>query len=192
MKNILLIFGHPNKKSFCDALMQEYIKGVSESHNNLKLLYLTDMKFNKILEFGYSGLQELEPDLINAQLLIKWADHLVFVYPNWWYTQPALLKAFIDRVLLPDFAFKYSKTLNGIKHEKLLINKSASLIVTMDTPVWYYKFILGDPGYKMMNNSLDFCGIKLVDKYYFGPIISSTEEQRNKWLKEIYNAGINL
>jgi len=192
MKNILLIFGHPNKKSFCEALMLEYIKGAKESNNNIQVLYLSDINFNKILEFGYKKLQELEPDLINAQLLIKWADHLVFAYPNWWYTQPALLKAFIDRVLLPDFAFKYSKTIKGIKLEKLLINKSASLIVTMDTPVWYYKFILGDPGYKMMNNSLDFCGIKLVDKYYFGPIISSDEKERSKWLKKIYQVGIDI
>lgn len=44
---------------------------------------------------------ELEEDLVKAQELIRWADHLVFVYPIWWGTMPAVLKGFFDRVFLP-------------------------------------------------------------------------------------------
>jgi putative NADPH-quinone reductase len=32
-----------------------------------------------------------------ARELILWAEHLVFVYPTWWGTMPALLKGFLDR-----------------------------------------------------------------------------------------------
>ncbi len=45
--------------------------------------------------------------MLEIQQEILAADHLVFVYPNWWATFPALLKGFIDRVFLPNFAFKY-------------------------------------------------------------------------------------
>jgi len=49
--------------------------------------------------------QPLEPDLVAAQRDIHWAEHVVFVYPTWWGTYPALLKGFLDRVLTPGFAF---------------------------------------------------------------------------------------
>lgn len=77
------------------------------------------------------------------------------------------------------------------KWGKLLINKSASLIVTMDSPIWYYKWFVGDPGYKMMKDILVFCGIKPVKKYYFGPMMSSSEDRRKKWLEIVYKVGVN-
>ena len=54
---------------------------------------------------------------------ILWADHLVFVYPNWWSTVPALLKGLIDRMFVPGFAFKYRE--NSPFWDKLLKGKTA-------------------------------------------------------------------
>ncbi|MGR3491549.1 MAG: NAD(P)H-dependent oxidoreductase [Shimia sp.] len=36
---------------------------------------------------------------------LQWCDTLIFVYPTWWYGLPAILKGWLDRVLLPDVAF---------------------------------------------------------------------------------------
>jgi len=107
MKKILIINGHPDKKSFCFALAESYKKGADMSGSECKLVHLIDLEFNPILTFGYRVVSELEPDLQKNQQDILDADHLVIVYPNWWGTYPALLKGFIDRVFLPNFAFKY-------------------------------------------------------------------------------------
>lgn len=64
------------------------------------------MDFNPNLEFGYRKKSELEPDLLDAQAKLKWADHVVWIYPVWWSSVPAIMKGFIDRILLPGFAFK--------------------------------------------------------------------------------------
>lgn len=191
MKKILVIFGHPLKESLCGALANEYIKGAKKSGNEVKTLYLGDLNFNPILEKGYKETQELEPDLIEAQKFIKCADHLVFVYPTWWASPPALLKAFIERVFLPDFAFQFKKSKRLVSWDKLLINKTARLIVTMDSPPWYYKWIVRDPGYKVMKDILTFCGIKPVKKHYFGSVKLSTTEKRKKWLEKIYKIGLD-
>jgi NAD(P)H dehydrogenase (quinone) len=188
MKKILIINGHPDKKSFCFALAESYKKGAEKSGASCKVIHLIDVKFNPVLTFGYREVSELEPELIQTQKDISEAHHLVFVYPNWWSTYPALLKGFIDRVFLPNFAFKYHE--KGPFWDKLLKGKTARLIVTMDTPKWYYWFINRRPGHNSMKiGILEFSGIKPVKMSVFTPVKSSTVLKRKKWLEEVEDLG---
>jgi NAD(P)H dehydrogenase (quinone) len=188
MKKILIINGHPDEKSFCNSLAQSYKKGADSVGANCKLVNLYDLKFNPILNHGYRLITELEPGLLEIQQDIQNADHLVMVYPNWWGTYPALLKGFIDRVFLPGFAFKYRE--NSPFWDKLLKGKSARLIVTMDTPAWYYFLLNRSPGHNSMKKGiLKFSGIKPVRITSFSPIKSSDDKKRKKWLAEVENLG---
>src|SRR6218665_690406 len=119
-KNILLILGHPSENSYCKALLDAYQEGATSTGANCKVLYLSRLNFNINLSDGYKTGQafQLEEDLVMAQQLILWADHLVLVYPNWWGGMPALTKGFIDRIFLPGFAFKHHS--GKIFPEKLL------------------------------------------------------------------------
>ncbi len=189
-KNILIINGHPDKKSFCFALAESYQKGAATTEVDCKLIHLIDLQFNPILTYGYRQVSTLDPDLIKMQELILQANHLVFVYPNWWSTYPALLKGFIDRVFLPNFAFKYHA--KGPFWDKLLKGKTARLIVTMDTPKWYYWLVNRRPGHNSMKiGILKFSGIEPVAITVFAPMKSSTELQRKNWLKEAEALGSN-
>src|SRR5690606_6540435 len=97
---------HPDKESYCNALAQAYKEGASTSGAELKEIVVADLQFNLNLQFGYRKRTELEPDLLDSLEKIKWADHLVWVYPVWWASLPAILKGFIDRLFLPGFAFQ--------------------------------------------------------------------------------------
>ena len=188
MKNILIINGHPDKESFCFALSESYKMGAYKTNTNVKLIHLIDLKFNPILTYGYRKISELEPDLVQMQQDILWADHLVFVYPNWWSTVPALLKGLIDRIFVPGFAFEYKE--NSPFWDKLLKGKTARLIVTMDTPKWYYWLINKNSGHNAMKiGILEFCGIKPVRITVFSGIKSSDEAKRKKWLEEVKILG---
>jgi len=129
----LIILGHPDKKSFCARLADSYESGAKEKGGDVERINLNEIRFNPILKKGYRDIMPLEEDLVEAQRLIKWANHLVFVFPVWWSAPPALLKGFIDRVFLPGFAFKYRE--NSNQWDKLLQGKSARLIMTSDAPV---------------------------------------------------------
>ncbi len=188
MKKILIINGHPDKESFCFALAESYKKGAGLSGADCKLVHLIDLDFNPILTFGYRRISELEPDSVKIQQEILAANHLVLVYPNWWATFPALLKGFIDRVLMPDFAFKYHE--NSPFLDKMLAGKTARLIVTMDTPKWYYYLMNRNAGHNAMKiGVLEFCGIKPVKITSFTPVKSSNEVKRKKWLAEVEKLG---
>jgi len=188
MKKILIINGHPDKESFCFGLAERYKAGVLSSGAECKLVHLADLAFNPILTYGYRVVSELEPDLVDIQQEILKADHLVFVYPTWWGTYPALLKGFIDRIFLPNYAFKYHKDFP--LWDKLLKGKTARLIVTMDAPKWYYWLLYRSPGHNAMKRAtLEFCGIRPVKITSFSPVKSSDELKRAKWLKQVELLG---
>lgn len=189
MKKILLINAHPLKEdSFCAALAQSYMAGAQKSGASCKLINLIDLKFDPILRYAYNKRMEMEPDLIQIQHDITEADHLVLIYPNWWATYPALLKGFFDRAFVPDFAFKYRE--NSPLWDKLLKGKSARMIVTMDTPSWFYSLIYKNTGHNAVKvGVLEFSGFKPVKISSFAPIKGSTEAKRKKWLADVAKLG---
>ena len=137
-----MIFGSPKDNSLCNALGEAYAQARA-AKATWCACSLGEMAFDPVLHQGYDQSQALEPDLLEAQRQIHWAEHLVFVYPVWWGGVPALLKGFFDRVFLPGFAFRY----RGVRSwEKLLEGRTADLLVTLDTPPWYFRWIYGAPG----------------------------------------------
>jgi NAD(P)H dehydrogenase (quinone) len=183
-KNIVVIVGHPDSNSYCASLAESYVKVATEKGHALKLFKLGDANFDPILHHGYNQRQELEPDLVVIREAILWASHIVFVYPIWWGSIPALLKGFFDRTFLPGYAFRYRK--DSVWWDKLLAGRSAHLIVTMDTPPWYYRWIYKMPGHNQMKITiLEWCGIKPIKITSFGPVRGSSPEQRERWRQKV-------
>lgn len=187
-KRILLILGHPDAESFCAALADAYAEAADEAGAELRMLRLGELAFDPVLHHGYRQIQPLEPDLQAAQQDILWAQHLVFVYPNWWGSMPALMKGFIDRAILPGFAFKYRK--DSLLWDKLLTGRSADVFVTMDTPPWYYRWVYRMPGHNQIRRTiLGFTGIKPVRVHSFGPVKTANAVRREKWLMQVRRAA---
>ena len=92
MKKILVIKAHTREKSYCNALADKYIKGANVSNNEVEILNLRELPLELFLKFEHSENPELFDELIKAQEMVHRADHIVFVYPTWWATPPALLK----------------------------------------------------------------------------------------------------
>lgn len=191
MKQVLIINGHPDKQSYNYALSEAYLKGASKTNSTLTQINIADLEFNPNLTFGYRERIELEPDLIDAIEKIKKADHIVWIFPMWWYGYPALMKGFIDRTFLPGIT--YQPVEGKALPNKLLKGKSARLIITADSPQWYDFLIMKRPAINQFKKgTLGFCGISQVKVTYIAPIKNSSFDYREKWLKKIYLLGANL
>lgn len=90
MKNILIINGHPNPDSFNYALSAAYAEGLQNAGVTTEYINIAALRFNPNLQYGYQKRTELEPDLQEAIEKIKKADHLVWFFPMWWYSYPAI------------------------------------------------------------------------------------------------------
>lgn len=189
--NVLIILGHPRTMSLCGALAAAFAEGAREAGVKVRQLDLAALAFDPNVRTASPCQQELEEDLLNARDLLLWAEHLVFVYPTWWGTVPALLKGFLDRVLTEGFSFRTCE--GGSGYQGLLQGRSAQLITTMDTPPLMYRFIYRQPGrHAMARATLGFCGIRPVRSLVFGPVRSSSIQQRQHWLARAHREGQRL
>lgn len=188
MKKIVIINGHPNRESFNFGLAKAYKEGALESGAEVREITIADLQFDPNLQFGYQKRMDLEPDLIKAWEIIRWADHLVWIHPVWWGGLPARTKGFIDRLFLPGIAFKYRE--NSVWWDKLLKGKTGHIITTVDQPGWYYRLFYGRPSVNQLKKStLEFCGVQPVKVTYVGIIKTSDEKQRMQWLTKIKGLG---
>lgn len=186
---LLIINGHPSRNSFTKSVAESYTAGARESAIKVEILNLSDLKFDPILHDGYKNIQELEPDLIRAQALIRTCRRMVFFYPQWWGSGPALLKGFIDRVFLPGFAFKYRE--NSVRWDKLLDGRSGEIWLMSDSPwFWYFFAYWNSPVKWLKTATLDFCGVTPVKVNIIDRVRSLSEEQRKKALNRAYDFGV--
>ena len=188
---VLLVLGHPRRDSLCGGLADAFASGARQAGVDLRRLDLCDLQFNPNVIAGSPRNQLLEPAIRQALELVRWADHLVFVFPTWWGTMPALMKGFLDRVLMPGFAFEEHH--EGSGWDKLLTGKSAHLLTTMDTPTWVYRWIYRAPGLNSLARAtLGFCGIEPVRTTIFGVVKDSDSATRERWLQEARAHGYRL
>ena len=185
MRKILIILGHPFAESLGEALATSYQAGADVAGAETRLLRLKDLDFDPILRRAD---QALEPDLVAAQEAIRWSDHLVFVYPTWWTNLPALLKGFIDRTFQTGFAFRYRK--DSPFPEKLLSGRTARLLITMDAPSFWDRWVTGRPQtHALRRGTLKFCGVSPVAVREFHQVRNSTPARRKAWLAECVALG---
>ena len=185
-RRILIVDGHPDADPghFVHALADAYAAGASA--HQVRRLALAELDFPLVRDPA-EWLEGLPPPAIAAaQADIAWAEHLVILYPLWLGDVPALLKAFLEQVMRPNFAFRYGD--KGLP-KKLLKGRSARVVVTMGMPALFYKLVYGAHSVKSLErNILKFVGIKPVERTIIGAVESSAEHRR-EWLQEMEKLG---
>lgn len=175
MKKILIIDGHPDSESLGAFLCKNYEDAARKNHDVIKIT-IRDLKFDPILHYGYRKVQELEPDLLEAQEKIKACEHLILFTPNWWGSLPALTKGFFERVFIRGFSHKFNPEKKMA--EKLLTGRTASVIYTQSSPKFHTRFILGDNFWKCVKKSiLVYVGFSDLKRYCI-PKAKKIEPQR--------------
>ncbi|MEI7719920.1 MAG: NAD(P)H-dependent oxidoreductase [bacterium] len=191
-KKIVVLLGHPDSgDTHSGQIALLYATAAKKAGHTVRRFNLGDMDFDPILHKGYKEIQVLEPDLKKFQDAVRWADHLVIIYPNWWGTMPALLKGLFDRMWLPGFCFNYFKEgIGGHLHlwKRLMHGKTARVVVlsgTHPTLIWLF---FGDYTNEIYKNILWFAGFK-TKLTRLGPSEHAPEWKWNEWRRKIIRLG---
>lgn len=177
----LVVYCHPNPASFNHAVL-DLVTGELQNRGaqyRVRDLYasgweprLSAADFQQIFSGSVPG------DIGKEQEDVKWADILFFIFPVWWYSMPAMLKGWIDRVF--SFGFAYHMTEEGPRG--LLTGKKAVIITTSGATRDMAEAGGLNQSLKanIVNGIMGFCGITdVIHKNLYGIPYISDEERKN-------------
>lgn len=145
----LVVYCHPKEGSFASAVRDTVMDRLIASGAQTRLRDLYAEGFQPVLT-GPEWADYLDAPTNRAPVEdhvtdLEWCDTLIFVYPTWWYGLPAMLKGWLDRVLLPEVAFLMPKERGepirpGLHH----IDKMG--VFTSCGASWWLTRMVGAPG----------------------------------------------
>ena len=189
-KRIFVLNGHPGRTSLSHSFAETYAAAALDAGHEVRLLHICPMQFD--LDFGegsYRAIKPLEPDLQEVADAFAWAEHVVLATPRWWGFAPAKRKGLIDRVMVPGFAMDPRNRRMGLP-EPLLTGRSARMILTSDTPDWYFRLVFGRNFTRAMRKQvLAFVGIKPMRTTHFAMASRAPEAKVTKWLDTVRALG---
>jgi putative NADPH-quinone reductase len=189
-KRIAVIQGHPDagRSHFCHALAEAYASSARARGHDVHEINVAALDFPILRSKEAFETGALPPSLAASQAAIGQADHVLIVYPLWLGTMPALLKAFMEQVFRPGFAFQLGEPSRLWKRP--LRGKSARIVVTMGMPVFVYRWYFGAHGLKSLERSiLGFAGIGPIRESLFGMIEQASDAKRQAWLAKLRRLG---
>jgi len=185
-RNILIVDGHPDSREgrYVHAISQAYADAATEAGHEVKTINVADWQFEWLKNADEFLKDQPSQAIAYAQSQIAWCDHIVILYPLWLGSMPALLKAFFEQVMRPNFAFKNEP--GGKLPKKLLAGRSARVIVTMGMPSLFYKWYFRAHSLKSLErNILGFVGFAPIRANVIGNVEGMGPEKRQAWLKRI-------
>jgi NAD(P)H dehydrogenase (quinone) len=166
--NILIIVANPKKESLSFAIVEKYRELASQEGHRLEVLDLyRDENQQPFFTYDKSAYKrDATKEMEYYQAKITWANKIVFVFPYWWGSMPAILKNFFDWNFSMGFAAVY---VNG-RPKGLLTDKSVKVFTTTGAPYLYYMFTGAHRRLRNMfkEQIFNFCGMKIEEFKIFG------------------------
>ena len=167
--NHLIIYAHPNPKSFNRALLTQTVQASQNHQVIVRDLYQLNFEPNLAWQEFQDSLSGIYANQVRTEHQYwQQADVITLIYPLWWMGFPAILKGYLDRVLTYGFAYTNGET----ESIGLLKGKKMQQFVTMGNSNQKYadKGFLKSLDDTLGNGLFSFCGIENVQMHYFGDI----------------------
>lgn len=153
---VLVIYCHPVAESFNAAVRDAAIRGLERGGHEVDLIDLYACGFDAVMgreeRLAYHTPGENARPVADHLARVKRAEAIVFVAPTWWYGPPALLKGWLDRVLVPFETFGMPQPFRPLERRLTNIRVLAA-VSTLGAP-WYWWRWVGQPGRRILLEGL--------------------------------------
>jgi putative NADPH-quinone reductase len=160
----LVVIAHPCDDSFCHAAAERAVAGLSAAGHHVDTIDLYADGFRTAMSLDERLAYHTDDPILDDQVgehaaLLQRAQILVFVYPTWWSTVPAILKGWLERVMVPGVGFVFDERSGrvrpGLKQVRRLIG-----ISTYGSPRLAVRLV-NDNGRRTITRTLRMsCGIR--------------------------------
>ncbi|WP_147107791.1 NAD(P)H-dependent oxidoreductase [Tateyamaria sp. syn59] len=186
----LIIFCHPKEDSFNAAVLGTVTSHLEKAGVEYRLRDLYRSNFMPVLtahELDCYLDESCNADPVAQDVAdVQWADALIFIYPTWWYGLPAMLKGWLDRVLLPGVAFIMPKGEGDNIQPGLTHIKRLGVFTTCGAS-WWLTTLIGAPGRKMLTRGVRAICAKRCRTVFAAHYLmdSSTDTSRASYLRKV-------
>jgi putative NADPH-quinone reductase len=186
----LVVYCHPREGSFTAAVRDLVLAKLDAAGAEVRLRDLYREGFQPVLT-GPELAAYLDCPANRAPVAahcadLDWCDTLIFVYPTWWYGLPAMLKGWLDRVLLPDVAFLMPDAENATIRPGLHHVTRLGVFTTCGAS-WWLTALVGAPGRRQLRRGVGFL-LRPRHRSVFAAhylMDSSTPESRRRHLERV-------
>ncbi|AQP54654.1 hypothetical protein CBF34_03755 [Vagococcus penaei] len=183
-----IIYAHPWEGSYNHAILERVTDVLTRNNLTYQVIDLYADKFDPV--YHASELKEFSQGttpyslIKDYQKMIQDSDGLIFIFPIWWYSTPGILKGFLDKVFLKNFA--YTETKSGIMTGQLTNIKSVKVITTGQAPKWYIRLLKGD-GIRQtfIKGTLKAVGMKHIKWIHEGMVVTSSRDKKQTFLQRL-------
>ncbi len=189
-QRILILQGHPDATAYHlnHALADAYAEGAERAGHEVRRIEVAALEFPLLRSKADWETGTLPASLQEAQDTIRWAGHIVVLFPLWLGDMPALLKGFLEQVARPGFAVGAAAA--GSMPAKLLGGRSARVVVTMGMPAAVYRWYFRAHSVKALErNVLGFSGIAPIHTTFVGSVENLSAARRQQWLDRLVALG---
>lgn len=145
----LVVYCHPSPASFTAAVRDVVLDRLAQAGAEVRLHDLYASAFQPVLTRaeweGYQNCPANRAPVAAEVADLQWCDTLIFVYPTWWYGLPAMLKGWLERVMLPDVAFIMPATAKATIRPGLTHVTRLGVFTTCGAS-WWLTRLIGAPG----------------------------------------------
>ncbi|SMX44594.1 NAD(P)H-dependent oxidoreductase [Maliponia aquimaris] len=189
----LVVSCHPKPESFTGAVCAQVLARLEARGAEVRHHDLYAEGFDPVLSAadwdGYLDEDSDRAPVARQVADLAWCDTLILVYRTWWSGLPAMLKGWLDRVLLPGVAFALPKGPGeGIAPALTHITRLA--VFTTCGASWWLTWLMGAPGRRTLLRGVRAlcarrCRTVFVAQYL---VDASTPESRARHLARVGRA----
>ena len=187
---VLVVLAHPNPDSFSHAIVDKVSTTLANRDHSVSVIDLYAIGYSSAMTRAElaaytSTTPAIDPMVIEHTRLIQECSTIVFVYPTWWSSMPAILKGWIDRTMLPGVAFSVHP--ETLKLQPELTNVRRLIGITTFGGPRLASLVVRDNGSKIVTRSLRaICHRRCRTTWLrLFNIDSSTTAERDKFLQRV-------
>lgn len=148
----LVVLAHPLRESLCGHYASIAHEALAAAGHETELLDLAregfDPRLGEAERLAYYAPVPDASAIAREARMLREAEILVLVFPTWWFSPPALMKGFIDRVFAPGVAFDHGSDFGPIR-PRLDRLRHAIIITTLGSPWWIDRLVMWRPVRRM-------------------------------------------
>ena len=186
---VVVVVAHPDPNSFSHAIATTARAALTEHGHEVTVLDLYAEEFRTAMSPDerrayHSERPLLDPVAERHAGLVKQTEAFVFVYPTWWSTMPAILKGWLERVMVPGVGFVFDErhhVRRGLTQTRRIVG-----ISTYGSRWWYVK-AMHDNGRRTLLRALRLNTAVITRRSWLGlyEIDRRTNEQRTAFLRRV-------